>query len=382
MTFFDKTLQKKFLTSLFKWYRRFGRHDMPWRKTKDPYAILVSEYMLQQTTVATVKPYYDRFLKKFPTLKSLAQADLNDVLALWSGLGYYARARNLWAAARAVWGKKKGRIPKDQNELKKLPGVGPYISGAVASIAFDQPAVVLDGNIIRVLMRVLAIEDEPKLKAVQTILQRTSMELGETSKKLKKTAALKKWSGPRHLSLALMDLGATWCSPRGPQCEKCPVGDVCLAKRYKRQQWIPQTGEVLERPTVRWLSGVVESGGKWLMGQRPHNGLFGGLWEFVGTEAPKAEEPVPHLEGFIHKEVDLKVRVYESIPAFEHQLTHRILVIRPFLAILEGGKPNPRLPAKGSQYEGFKWIRPADISRMGVSSVTQRIINTLTTKLK
>src|SRR5262249_688408 len=154
----DLNDQRRLLNSLDAWYQHHGRHDMAWRKTKDPYAILVSEFMLQQTTVATVKPYYDRFLKKFPTVKPLAKPPLGNVLALWSGLGYYARARNLWAAAKMIVTKFGGRVPAEQAELQKLPGIGLYTSGAVSSLAFNRPAIVLDGNINRVLMRLLAIE--------------------------------------------------------------------------------------------------------------------------------------------------------------------------------------------------------------------------------
>ena len=386
----DAGVQNAFLKRLFPWYKRLGRHDMPWRKTSDPYAIFVSEYMLQQTTVQAVKPYYERFMGVFPTARALAAANLNDVLALWSGLGYYARARNLWSAMKAVVENHAGRIPSEPERLEKLPGVGPYTAGAVATLAFNRPAPVLDGNIIRVLMRVLALEDDPKLRAVQVLLRKTAGEMSvSTLKGRKRSRGAAR--GPRDLTLALMDLGATVCMPRTPRCGECPVARFCLAKFYGRQEEIPQRGARAETPMVRRLFAVIEEKGKWLMGLRPRDGLFGGLWEFAGVDAPGGIEPVPYLEEFVRRETGFPVRVLEAVTTFDHHLSHRHYVVRAFRARPACLEPTARRPAasagrpdgrpddavKSLHYESFRWVTPAGLNKLGVSSLTRKIASAL-----
>jgi A/G-specific adenine glycosylase len=361
----DPSVQKKFLQHLLRWYKRHGRHDMPWRKTKDPYEIFLSEIMLQQTTVATVGPYYDRFLKKFPTARALAKARLNDVLALWSGLGYYARARNLWAAAREIQQEWKGKFPMTPEQLQKLSGVGPYTAGAVAAFAFNKPAAVLDGNIIRVLMRLLAIEDDPKLKAVLVVLRSVSLALSRGV------------GGSRHINLALMDLGSTVCLPQNPRCDACPVAAFCLAKQAGRQNAIPLKGDTPERPVVRRLYAAVEWEGKWLLAQRPKAGLFGGLWEFIGVDAPSGVEPIQYLEEAVQAEVGFPVQVRRALPSFEHQLTHRIFSVRPFVCQPLTTGPD-LLPAKTPHYDKLKWMDLVAKVPVGISAITQRIRTELT----
>jgi A/G-specific adenine glycosylase len=365
LTLLDADTQKQFLQRLLRWYKKHGRHDMPWRKTKDPYAIFLSEIMLQQTTVATVGPYYDRFLKKFPTVRALAQANLNDVLALWSGLGYYARARNLWSAAKELQTEWRGKFPTTPEQLQKLSGVGPYTAGAVAAFAFDQPASVLDGNIIRVLMRILAIEDDPKMKAVLVVLRSVSLALSKGT------------GGSRHINLALMDLGSTVCIPQNPRCDVCPVADLCLARKAGRQNAIPLKGDTPERPVVRRLYAALEWEGKWLLGQRPKEGLFGGLWEFVGFDAPSGVEPIQYLEDAVQKEIGFEVQVKRALPAFEHQLTHRIFLVRSFVCEPQTTGPD-LLPKKTARYDKLKWMDLSKRMPVGISAITQRIRAELT----
>jgi A/G-specific adenine glycosylase len=352
--------QDDFRAALLAWYKRSGRHDHPWRNTNDPYAIVVSEFMLQQTTVATVLPYYDRFLKRFPTLKSLADAPLDEVLALWSGLGYYARARNLWSAMKAVAETHGGKIPPAAADLEKLPGIGPYTAGAISAFAFNKPAAVLDGNIIRVLMRLLAIEDDPKMKAVQAILRKVSYELS--------------MQRSRDVNLALMDLGSTVCVPQNPRCDVCPGASLCLARAHGKQNDIPLRAEKAERPRVRKLYAVIERGGRWLVAQRPREGLFGGLWEFPGVEGPAAGEPIPALEAEVGREVGWPVRVKKALTAFEHHLTHRVFQVRPFLCEPAGKSAKaPTGPDSAGIYERFQWVAPADLESLGISAITKRI---------
>ncbi len=359
--------QKEFRSSLLAWYKKSGRHDMPWRKTEDPYAIVVSEFMLQQTTVATVLPYYERFLKKFPTLESLAAADLNEVLALWSGLGYYARARNLWSAMKAVVENHGGKIPSSAEELVKLPGIGPYTAGAIAAFAFDRPAAVLDGNIIRVMMRLLGIEDDPKMKAVLVVLRKVALELSTVVKP-------KKREGSRHINLALMDLGSTVCTPVAPKCLVCPGAAHCIARAHGKQEDIPLKAEKMERPTVRKLYAVIEWKGKWLLAQRPREGLFGGLWEFPGVEGAVDVEPIPALESGVASETGWPVRVKKALPSFEHHLTHRVFQVRPFLCEPVAAPKSGGSPVETSGlYERFQWVKLSELESLGISAITTRI---------
>jgi A/G-specific adenine glycosylase len=372
-TLLDSSVQKKFLKKILTWYKKHGRHDMPWRKTKDPYAIFVSEIMLQQTTVATVRPYYDRFLSKFPTLKSLAHADLNDVLALWSGLGYYARARNMWGAMKMIEEKFGGRVPRDPNDLEKLPGVGPYTAGAISSFAYNKPAPIFDGNIIRFFMRILAIEDDPKLKPIQAVLRKTAQDVLDLTKKDKGAKA-----GPRHLNLAFMDLGSTVCLPQNPKCGECPAADFCLAKQYGKQNDIPLKGEAPERQTIRRFYAPIRFQDKWLVGLRPRDGLFGGLWEFPGIDAPSKIEPVPYLEKRLGEALGFEIRVKEALPAFEHQLSHRIFIVRTFLSepLRTEDKLEP-LISEDLPYQKFQWVGLEKLKKMGISAITSRIIGEL-----
>jgi A/G-specific adenine glycosylase len=366
--FLDPSLQKNLLKNLFSWYKKNGRHDMAWRKTSDPYAILVSEFMLQQTTVAAVTPYYDRFLKKFPTVKALSKSPLNDVLALWSGLGYYARARNLWAAAKMITDEYKGRVPGTQDELQKLPGVGLYTSGAVSSLAFNRPAIVLDGNIIRVLMRVLAMEEDARLKAVQVVLRKFILDLTEVSEKL---------DGPRHTVLALMDVGATVCLPQNPNCSACPFVKSCLAYAHGKQNAIPAKGDEIERPRIRRLYALVPYKGSYLVGRRPEEGLFGGLWEFPGVDSTPGFEPAVLLENLLQKETGLTLRVVRALPAFEHILSHREYSVRGFL--FESPESKKLNKKTGRFYKQFKWSPLSDFKALGISAITAKLKNFLLT---
>jgi A/G-specific adenine glycosylase len=227
---------------------------------------------------------------------------------------------------------------------------------------------VLDANVVRVLMRVLGVDDDPKLKAAQVLLKRVSLDLCALG-----PSGGRAVGGPRDLNLAMMDLGATVCLPQSPRCGECPVAGLCQAKAFEKQEDIPMKTEKAERPTVRRLHAILEWKGKWLMGRRPEGGLFGGLWEFPGIDAPEAVEPVLALEQALRRETGLILRVREALPAFEHQLTHRVFSVRSFLckgSALNGSSP---LPEKGEIYTHFRWISPAGLSAVGISSITRRI---------
>jgi A/G-specific adenine glycosylase len=256
------TLRKQLLA----WYR-LNKRPLPWRRRRTAYAIWVSETMLQQTQAATVIPYYHRFLRQFPTVRALAQAPLTEVLDCWSGLGYYNRAKNLHAGAQKVLKERGGKIPDTAEELRTLPGVGPYTAGAIASIAFDRPVPLVDGNVIRVLCRWLGVRKDPQQADVQRLLWETAGRLVDPS-------------SPVDFNQALMELGATVCTPRAPACPRCPVRALCVARRRGWETRIPFSAPPAVRRTLRYLSAVLEKNGGVLLARRPLTGLLAGLWEF------------------------------------------------------------------------------------------------------
>lgn len=255
---------------LLEWFRRVKR-DLPWRRTNNPYYIWVSEVMLQQTQVKTVIPYYHRFLEQFPDLDTLAQASMEDVLELWRGLGYYSRARRLWEGARFVLKNEEGRVPKDYQALLKIPGVGEYTAGAVASIAFGEGVLAVDGNVNRVVARFLAWEE-----AIETVGTRRHF--------VAYLKGLQPAGQAGDFNQAMMELGATVCTPKSPKCSECPIAEGCqgfalgtpLSFPVKRSK--EKITEAI-RPTL-----VLIRNGKVLLKKRPSKGLLANLWEFPGEE--------------------------------------------------------------------------------------------------
>jgi A/G-specific adenine glycosylase len=262
--------------ALLDWYDK-NRRDLPWRATHDPYAIWVSEIMLQQTQVATVLDYYARWMQRFPTIDALANAELDDVLTLWAGLGYYRRARMLHAGARYVRDALGGVMPGDAAGLKVLPGVGDYTAGAIASIAYNEPAPIVDGNVERIFARLLAIPGDPKARANQKTFWRLAAELVDPER-------------PGDLNQAMMELGATVCTPTNPTCLLCPVRALCVGLATGQPTNFP--GKVIRakaRPqdVATCVITAHHAGKTWtLLTQRPDTGLLAGLWEFPTVELP------------------------------------------------------------------------------------------------
>ncbi|HEX7049345.1 MAG TPA: A/G-specific adenine glycosylase [Longimicrobiales bacterium] len=250
------------------------RRDLPWRADTDPYRVWVSEVMLQQTRVDAAIPYYERWMQRFPTLTALADADIDEVLRHWQGLGYYARARNLHRAARVLRERHHGRIPADPDALRRLPGIGDYTAGAIASIAFGIPAAAVDGNVRRVLCRLYDLPDP------------TPAELR------RRAAALVPDERPGDFNQALMELGATLCTPRTPRCDDCPVATWCRARARGTTHQRPATGPARTVPEHDVGTAVVRTpAGRLLLRRRPEEGMLGGLWEFPGAEPRDGETP-------------------------------------------------------------------------------------------
>lgn len=255
---------------LLAWYGREGR-DLPWRNTRDPYRIWLSEIMLQQTTVAAVIPYYQRFLARFPTVDILASAPLDDVITLWAGLGYYSRARNLHLAAQRVVTEQGGGFPGNLEALIALPGIGRSTAGAILSIAFDKPAPILDGNVRRVLVRLFAWSDDPRSSRAEKQLWLWAETL--TPEK-----------SPHDYAQAIMDLGATICTPRQPDCDNCPLQGLCQACKKGLASALPMARKKKQVPVRQQIALLVCSPAGLLLRQRPPEGFLGGLWELPVTD--------------------------------------------------------------------------------------------------
>ena len=306
----------KLQRQLLNWYRQNAR-DLPWRKTRDPYAIWVSEIMLQQTRVETVIPYYRRWMVEFPTLGSLAEAEEDQVLILWEGLGYYSRARNLQAAARIVQEKYQGILPLDQKALQGLPGIGRYTAGAILSIAHDRPAPILDGNLRRVFTRLFTIS--------------TPIHTAETEKYLWKIAELLlPEEHPGDFNQAMMELGALICLPKKPRCEICPAADDCLANQGGLQEDLPVRKKKTPLPLLQVTAAVIPKGEQVLLAKRPPGGLLGGLWEFPGGKQKENETLQETLSREIREELNLEVEIGDLLGSYQHAYTHYKITLHAF----------------------------------------------------
>jgi A/G-specific adenine glycosylase len=261
-----------FAAKLVQWQRLEGRHKLPWQNTQDPYRIWVSEIMLQQTQVATVTGYYEVFMARFPDVQSLAQASLDEVMALWSGLGYYRRARHLHACAQAIVARYRGEFPRDEKRLQELPGIGRSTAAAIAAFAFRRRAAILDGNVKRVLARVFALELDT-----------------QSSQSLKVFWSLAESLLPRQEDMpaytqGLMDLGATRCLPRQPACESCPLQSLCKARSQGRPQAFPLAKPAKPLPLRYWLMLWISDGQRILLFRRPDQGIWASLWSLPALE--------------------------------------------------------------------------------------------------
>lgn len=331
-----------FARRLLRWYGRH-RRDLPWRpcaktgRLPRPYHVLVSEAMLQQTQVATVIPYYNRFVERLPTVADLARADEQEVLRLWQGLGYYSRARNLQAAARAVAKGLGGELPRTVEGLLSLPGVGRYTAGAVASIAFGTRAPIVDGNVARVLCRVDKIEADPRGRDGQQLLWRRAAEI------LPRTRV-------GDFNSALMELGATVCTPRSPQCLLCPVRAHCEAFAAGVQERIPTPRKAKVNPLLRRATFCIRRDEKWLIEQRPSTGRWAGMWQFVTVDAEGVRPPRQRLP--------VRVTAPRKLGVVTHALTHRRYEFNVYACDVAGdGKSDDRAEAPAR-----RWCALADLS--------------------
>jgi A/G-specific adenine glycosylase len=301
-------LKPKLVPALLGWFAQNAR-DLPWRRTRDPYAIWVSEIMLQQTQVKTVMPYWKRWMREVPTVEDVANASPDKIHKLWEGLGYYTRARNLQKAAKQIMEKHGGTFPQNFDDVLALPGIGRYTAGAICSIAFNQPAPILDGNVIRVLTRVFGIAENPREKKTNAQLWRLAEELVAHASRftfhLSRPNSRTRTKGKdeddldcSHLNQSLMELGALVCTPRSPQCHICPVNKLCVAFREGRAGELPNLDKRKAATARRFVAFVVERNGRFMVRQRPAGVVNAHLWEFPNAEVaagilPAVEPGVP-----------------------------------------------------------------------------------------
>jgi len=297
-----------FRSKLLDWFQA-SRRDLPWRHSDDPYRIWVSEVMLQQTQVRTVIPYYNRFVEKYPDVLTLARADLNDVLKGWEGLGYYARARNLHAASRILTADGNGKLPADYDELKKLPGVGDYIAAAVCSLAFAKPHAVVDGNVKRVIARLMLMHLPVSSSAAIKIFHKDADCLLDSK-------------NPGDFNQAMMELGATVCRPRQPLCGDCPVSMFCGAFDAGRQAEFPVRLRKKPVPKYHIAVGIVQKDDRVLITRRSPKGLLGGLWEFPGGKVEGTESAKDACRREIEEETGIRVEVLDYMTHIDHAYSH------------------------------------------------------------
>jgi len=319
--------------------------------------------MLQQTRVRTVLPYYERFLRRFPTVESLARARLDTILKLWEGLGYYSRARNLHCAAKEVVERFDGQFPRTAAELLALPGIGRYTAGAIASNAFDERAPVVDGNIERVLCRVFRIRGNPKDSAIQKTLWSIAGDLVPANK-------------PGLFNQALMEIGAEVCTPRNPRCGDCPLSRACQAKRHGEQLSLPKRSHRKPLPSHTVVVGVIYKAGRILIDKRKPDGLLGGLWEFPGGKKEPGESLEAALRREVKEELAIRIQVAQPLAVVDHTYSHFRVRIHAFECSYVSGEPRCITCAD------VKWVRLQDLSRYAFPAANNRIIQALRAQSK
>lgn len=339
---------KDFQSDLITWYNTVKR-NLPWRETLDPYQILVSEIMLQQTQVATVIPYYNHFMKLFPTVKDLAHAREETLLKAWKGLGYYSRVRNLQASAKMI--DEIGTFPKLHKDILKLKGVGPYTAGAVASIAFDIPTPAVDGNVFRVISRICIIFDD--------IAKPMTRKLFESI-----VTKMISHENPGDFNQGLMELGATICTPKSPKCLECPVRKHCQAYAEGIDDQLPVKIKPIKKKKVKFVVGIVENEkGEWLIVKRPETGLLANFYEFKQFEY-NAGEPEDVLRGGLI-DAGYDIKSIEFLGFSKHVFTHRIWEMKAYKVLAD-----TRLIKR---WEHERWIKPEKLEMYSLMVAHVRI---------
>lgn len=343
---------EKFSGALLNWYQQYGRKSLPWQLDKTPYKVWLSEIMLQQTQVTTVIPYFEKFMARFPTVTDLAQASIDEVLSLWTGLGYYARARNCHRAAQMVVHDFAGQFPDDLEALMQLPGVGRSTAGAIRALAHQKPAAILDGNVKRVLARTHQISGNIKDNA-------TLKTLWELSDYLTPQEQIADYTQ------AIMDIGALICTRRQPNCEQCPFKADCLSYRHQTQHEYPinrARGQRSQRHSTFLL--FINDNDEVLLHKRPNEGIWGGLWCF-----PTLDKDL--IKGWCRQHFGIEIMEMEAWQKIQHNFTHFELTITPILVTAF------RVHQKVAQFESYQWHKLKHCDQLGLSTPVKKLLNQL-----
>lgn len=340
---------------LLDWFERYQRR-MPWREAPHPYYVWLSEVMLQQTQVETVIPYFQRFVRSFPDVHSLAAADQQDVLKFWQGLGYYSRARNLHKAAQIVVERYGGVLPSDALTLQTIPGFGPYTAAAVSSIAFGQPVPVVDGNVLRVFCRFWGIDTDIRQPRVKTDLQLRLQPYVETSP-------------PALFNQAIMELGALLCRPKSPHCVVCPLAADCVAYQDDRTVELPVKSRRKPVPHYAIAVGVIWKDDHILIGRRRQDQMLGGLWELPGGKQQPNEELAATAQRKVAEETGLQVQVEQPYCTVKHGYTHFKITLTAFRCLWLSGTPRPLVA------DELHWVQLRELDTYPVSKGTLKVLD-------
>jgi len=351
----DAAWKRRFRKQLLAWYAQHKR-DLPWRKSKNPYRVWISEVMLQQTQVETVKPYFLRFVKEFPNVKRLAAADEQQVLRLWEGLGYYRRARQLHAAAQQIVTEHQGRFPRDAETLQTLPGIGRYTAGAIASIAYDQRTPILEANTIRLFTRLIAYRNDPTKSAGQKILWQTAEEVLP-----RKEIA--------HFNQALMELGSLVCKPSAPICDSCPVAKLCFAKQADIQTVLPISTKKTRFTDISEAAIVVRKNGQVLLRQCVEGERWAGLWDFPRFEV-EAEGPLfvrDELIAKVHQQTGIQIKPAALLTTIKHGVTRYRITLDCYETQWDSGR------IRSTAKKPVRWCSPSSLAELPLSSTGRKI---------
>jgi len=343
------------IPSLLQWYREH-RRDLPWRRRPTPYRVWISEIMLQQTQVATVVPYFERFVKRFPNVAALAQAYLDEVLRLWEGLGYYQRARHLYQTAQIIAHDRKGRWPRTFEEWRALPGIGRYTAAAIASIAFGEAVPVVDGNVLRLFARLWARPEDIRKSSVRDeLFERLCIPIRHAG-------------DPSAFNQALMELGARVCTVRSPQCPECPLTAWCEARRRHQVEAFPvRSRRPKRRHETVGLGLILDRQGRILIARRSAKGLLGGLWEFPGGRRQGREPLAQTVRREVREETGLEVEVGPALPVVRHAYSHFTVKLHPFLCRRVSGQ------ARALAAEVVRWVPVKDLGQYPFPAANRKI---------
>ena len=332
---------------------------MPWRETKDPYKIWISEIMLQQTRVEQARPFFERFIGEFPSVFDLAEAEQQQVMKAWEGLGYYSRARNLHATSKVIVSDYDGQIPENYNEIIKLKGIGPYTAAAITSIAFGKVNAVVDGNVIRVITRYFGIEADVRSKRTTNLVLSHMDELISPEY-------------PADFNQGMMEIGATVCVPSNPDCSHCPISLDCVATKTAKTDVIPYKSAAKKKPHKNIGVGIIErEDGKVLIALRPEDVMLGGLWEFPGGKQEAGESIQQTVARELHEELGIEVKAYKEFMKLKHAYSHFSITMHAFFCRLISGVPSP----KSSQQ--IRWVKITELEKYPFPKANKKLTERL-----